>query len=210
MSQDADGSGLVSLLWGLWIYWSVSLWCEYLSSLSQEKKELRPSWLNSPIPISSLKGSAASANLEALVSEILRLSGSITVNDFLDERLAAYESIVAAFDAGDRNTLRELVSSEVYDIFSETIAAREARREKTETSFSRIEPPEIVAGLFDETHAEVSIRFVAESYQLSRSASGQPIGRTPDRRHSIDIWTFGCTSSSPAGEWRLVGTEAGV
>lgn len=212
MSQDADGSGLVSLIWGLWIYWSIYWWHQHLSSLSQAKKEPQPGSSNSPTggAILQSKDSAASSDLNSFVSELLRRYGSIAVRDFLNERLAAYEAIVAAFDSGDRRTLRKLVSSDVYHTFSDAIATREAQQESTETLFSRIEPPEILAGLIDETYTEVSIRFVAESYKLSRNVSGHLIGSTPHRRHSIDVWTFGCTSSSPAGEWRLVATEVGI
>lgn len=203
MSEDAHSSGLISLLWGLWIYWIISCWCEHLLSLSRAKDGAQARQSGSPGRITPLKGSARS-NLEALVSQILRRCGTISVNDFVDERLAAYETIVAAFDAGDRSTLRKLVSPEVYDVFSDAIAAREPRLE-TETSFSRIEPRLILAALLDEANAEISIQFVAESYKLSRNASGQVLGR-PDKRHSVDIWTFGCTLTSPAKEWRLVAT----
>lgn len=210
MPQDTDGSGLVSLLWGLWIYWTIFSWCGYLSSMSQAKRDLQPTRHSLPTAIAPSKGSAVSADLDALVSEILRRSGSMTVKDFLDDRLAAYEAIVAAFDAGDRETLRKLVSAEVYDTFSDAIAAMEARHETTETAFSNIEPPEILAGHLDETHAEVSIRFIAESYRLSRKASGQLIGTTSGRHRNIDIWTFECTSAPPAREWRLIAAEAGA
>ncbi|GEM_PF-5775823 len=208
MPQDADGSGLVSLLWGLWIYWTISSWCDHLSS--QAKKDRRPTRPSSLSAISPLKGPPVPAVLDALMSEILRRSGDITVEDFVDDRLAAYEAIVAAFDAGDRRILRNLVSPEVYDTFSEAIAAKEARHETTETLFSSIEPPEILAARLFETQAEVSIRFVADSYKLSRNASGQPTGGVSERRRNSDVWTFGCTSSSPAQEWRLVAVEASV
>lgn len=210
MPQDADGSGLAALLWGLWIYWTISSWCDYLSSLSQAKRERQPARPSSPMASVPLSGSAAPADLEVLMSELHRCSGSIAVRDFVEARLAAYEAIVAAFDAGDRSTLRKLVSAEVYDTFSDAIAANEARLEKTETVFSSIEPPEILGGRLCETHAEVSMRFVAESYRLSRSGAGQPVGGISGKRRSIDVWTFGCTSSSPVREWRLIAAEAGA
>ncbi len=211
MTQDTDGSGLGSLLWGLWICWSIYWWHQHLSSLSQAKKQPRPCPARSPAggAISLPKGSALSSGLDSFVSELVRRYGRAAVNNFLDERLAAYESIVAAFDSADRTTLRKLVSADVYDTFSTEIAAREARQENTETVFSLIEPPEILSGLIDETHAEVSLRFIVEFYKLSRNASGHPAGPTPHRHRSIDVWTFGC-ASYPAGEWRLIATEVGV
>jgi predicted lipid-binding transport protein (Tim44 family) len=203
MPEDGNGSGLVSLFWGLWIYWFFSSWCEHLSSLSQAKDAPQSGRTISPTATSAPNISAGCAQLEAIVSQILGRCGGIAVTDFLNERLAVYETIVAAFDAGDRRTLRKHVSAEVYAAFSDAIAAREGRQEKTETLFALIAPPEIVAALFDDAHAEISIRFIADSYKLSGSAFGQ---RRPEERHSVDVWTFGCTSST--GKWLLIATEA--
>jgi predicted lipid-binding transport protein (Tim44 family) len=204
MPEDGNGSGLVSLFWGLWIYWFFSSWCEHLSSQSQSNDAPQSGRTISPAATSALNGSMGCAELEAVVSQILKRCGGITVNDFLNGRLAVYETIVAAFDAGDRRTLRRYVSAEVYAAFSDAIAAREGRREKTETLFALIAPPEIVAALCDEANAEISIRFIADSYRLSEISSGQ---RRPEERHSIDIWTFSC--ALPTNKWRLIATEAG-
>ena len=206
MPEDGNGSGLVSLVWGLWLYWFLSFWCGYLSSLAKANEARQPGQTTSPAAISALNASAPCEELAALVSRILNRCGGIAVNDFLNERLAVYETIVTAFDSGDRRTLGKHVSPEVYDVFSEAIAAREGRQERTETQFAGIAPPEIVGALFDDAHAEISIRFIADSYKLSGRTSGQPIERVPDKQHSIDVWTFGCTSSS--NKWRLIATEA--
>lgn len=205
MAEDGNVSGLLSLFWGLWFYWFLSSWCEYWASVSKAKEAQRPDQANSVAAGSSVKATAAREELEALVSRILGRCG-LAVNDFLTERLAAYEAIVAAFDSGDRRTLRKHLSPEVFDIFSEAIATREGRQEKAETQFAEIARPEIVGALVDEAHAEISIRFVADSYKMSGSASGQLIERPPDKRHSIEVWTFGCTS--PSDKWRLIATEA--
>lgn len=210
MPDDANGSGLVTLVWALWIYWTVSWWYEHLSSLSRAKKESQAGAFGSPTgaAIAPPKGPAASSGLDALVSELVRRYGP--VSEYLEQRLVAYETVVAAFDAGDRATLRKLVSADVYDTFSRAIAEREARQEGTETVFSLIEPPEILSGLINEVRAEITIRFRAEFYKLTRDASGQAIGRAPDRHQSTDIWTFGCTSLRPGGRWLLVATEVGA
>jgi predicted lipid-binding transport protein (Tim44 family) len=202
MSQHTDGSGLISLLWALWIYLNICWWHEYLPAPEETEKERRPGFIAREM----IKAVVASSDLEALVSQILQRDGGTAVEHFLDERLAAYESIVAAFDSGDRRTLRKLVSPEVYAAFSDAI---EAQQEITKTVFSRIDLPEILAGLVDETHMEVSIRFAAESFKLPRNASGQSIVRIPNRRRSVDIWTFGRVLSSPDSEWLLVATEVG-
>ena len=77
MSEDAHGSGLVSLLWGFWIYWIVAFWCEYLSSLSRAKESQQARQASLQSAISPLKRSAGYADLEALVSQILHRCGGM-------------------------------------------------------------------------------------------------------------------------------------
>ena len=128
----------------------------------------------------------------------------MAVTDFLGERLAAYELIVAAYGSGDRETLRKLVSSEIYDTFSDAI---EARQERTRTIFSRIDLPKILDGHLDDDRMEISIRFAAEYFELPCDCSGQSVIAKPEKRHSVDIWTF-ARILSPKDEWRLIATEA--
>ena len=138
---------------------------------------------------------------------ILRRDGDVAVTDFLGERLAAYESIVAVYGSGGRATLRKLVSSEIYDTFSDAI---EARQERTRTIFSRIDLPKILDGHLDDDRMEISIRFAAEYFELPCDCSGQSVIAKPEKRHSVDIWTFARILSSPKDEWRLIATEASV
>ncbi len=212
MPQDADGSGLVSLIWTALIYWNIYWWLAHLPPEQAEQDGHRNDQLNVPGNAGTLSGSAGPvpSRLGALVLEVLRRDGGTRIEDFLGQRLAAYEATIAAFDAGDRNTLGKLVSPEVFDVFSEAIEAREAQRHEIETVFSQIDPPEIVDGLIDETHMEVSVRFAGECFKLCRNATGRPTDQPPDRCHSIDIWTFGRMLSSHERAWRVLATEAGV
>ena len=64
-----------------------------------------------------------------------RQTGPSTRAAFVDGAKAAYEMIVMAFAEGDRKTLKDLLSREVYDGFVAAIADREKRGEKVETTF---------------------------------------------------------------------------
>ena len=146
-------------------------------------------------------------NLASLFSEILRRSGVATVDEFLNDATFAYEAVVTALpDSGDRDRLRVLVSSEVYDVFLDAIEEREARLEETETVFSQIERAEIVDGLIGDTHMEVSVRFANEHFKLSRDASGQLIGGTPAAYRNVEVWRFARALSSRDRTWCVVAT----
>lgn len=213
MPQDAESSGLISLLWAIWIYLNIYWWLDNLSSPEQaDKSQPRRHWLGSwsdGATVSPLAAAAVPLHLEALVSEILRRDSGGLVEDFLSKLLAAYETIVVAFDSGDRTILRRLVSPDVYDALSNAMTARESQQISVETVFSQIDPPEIVSGLIDEAHMEISVRFVGECFRLCRNTAGELIEGT-DRYRNIEIWTFARALSPRESAWRVVATEEGA
>src|SRR5215475_7590137 len=76
-------------------------------------------------------GSAVAAGLDA----ILAADKTFDPRHFLTGARAAYEMIVVAFAQGDRRTLRDWLSKDVYDSFDTVIRERESRGETTETRF---------------------------------------------------------------------------
>ena len=211
MSQDTDGSGLLSLIWAIWIYWYVYCWLSDPSSKSQDE-EGQTTPLNRSIEDASIKLSddvIVPPQLEALMLRILRCDGTLGIEAFLSERLATYEETIAAFDAGDRKSLLRLVSPEVYEVLSRAMSTRAKQSTVIRTLFSKVDRPEIIDGLIDETHMEVSIRFAGEFYRLSRCARGELTDERLERYRSADIWTFEQDVSQRAA-WRVIATESGV
>lgn len=202
MPQEADGSGLISLVWMACIYWNIHWWLQHLASLERTRDEQQTGDC-------SLAGlSAVPQDCDALITEILLRDGSTTIDEFLAARLAAYEAVVLAFDAGDRETLRRLVSSDVYEAFCAEAALRESEDRTIETVFSQLERPDIVAGLIEDARMEVSIRFAAEFFILPRKAAYRPGEGTSHLHRASEIWTFERLSSSRDKLWRVIATEA--
>ena len=77
------------------------------------------------------EGTAAAVGLDAIARE----DKSFDAKTFVAGARAAYEMIVTAYAEGDRRTLKNLLSREVYDGFKTAIQERESRREKAETRF---------------------------------------------------------------------------
>src|SRR4029453_4749134 len=99
--------------------------------------------------------------------------------------------IVLAYAEGDRRTLKNLLSREVYEGFEVAIREREARGETVETRFVSIDKAEIIgAGLRSRT-AEVTVRFVSQLISVTRNRTGDVIEGAPDRVTEVtDVWTF--------------------
>jgi predicted lipid-binding transport protein (Tim44 family) len=144
------------------------------------------------------------------LDEIARVEPAFDAHVFLDGAKAAYEMIVTAFAHGDRPTLKNLLSREVYDGFERAIADREKRGERVETTFVSIDRAEIVGVEVRGSNAQVMVRFASKLITATRDATGAVVDGNPDAVVDvIDVWTFARTLGSRDPNWLLVATEAG-
>ncbi len=122
--------------------------------------------------------------------------------------------IVTAFAQGDRRTLKDLLSPEVYDGFDAAIREREQRGETVETRFVGIDKAEITgAELRGRTSRSVTVRFISQIVSVTRDKAGAVVDgscRQGDRRHRrVDFrprcrlprseLETGCDRSGPVG-----------
>lgn len=128
---------------------------------------------------------------------------------FVDGAKMAYEMIVLAYADGDRRTLKNLLSREVFDGFVAAIGDRESRNEKIQSSFVGIDKADIVAAEMKGTEAHVTMRIVSELISATRDSAGVVIDGDPETVAEVkDVWTFARETRSRDPNWKLVATEA--
>jgi predicted lipid-binding transport protein (Tim44 family) len=129
---------------------------------------------------------------------------------FLTGARAAYEMIVNAYAEGDRRTLKNLLSREVYDGFETAITEREKRGDTVESRFVSIDNAEITAAEQRGRNAQVTVRFSSKLVSATRDKNGNVIDGSADKVTDVhDIWTFARDVSARDPNWKLVATEAG-
>ncbi|MCC2113637.1 MAG: Tim44 domain-containing protein, partial [Hyphomicrobiales bacterium] len=117
--------------------------------------------------------------------------------------------IVTAFAEGDRRTLKQLLSREVFDGFVGAIADRESRGGTVESTFIGIDKAEIVEAEMRGRTANITVRFVSQLISATRDKSGAVIDGDPNAIADVtDIWTFSRDTNSRDPNWKLVATEA--
>jgi predicted lipid-binding transport protein (Tim44 family) len=120
----------------------------------------------------------------------------------------AYEMIVLAYADGDRKTLKNLLSREVYDGFVSAISDREAKSEKIQSSFVGIDKADIVSAEMKGSEAHVTLRIVSELISATRDKAGEVIDGDPETVAEVkDVWTFARDTRSRDPNWKLVATE---
>ncbi|GAB5507086.1 MAG: Tim44 domain-containing protein [Rhizobiaceae bacterium] len=128
---------------------------------------------------------------------------------FVDGAKLAYEMIVMAYADGDKRTLRNLLSREVYEGFLAAIEDRESRSEKVQSSFVGIDKAEIVSAELKGTEAHITLRIVSELISATLDKSGEVIDGDPETVAEVkDVWTFARDTRSNDPNWKLVATEA--
>lgn len=144
------------------------------------------------------------------LTEIARIEPSFDANGFLEGAKAAYEMIVTAFAQGDRRTLKDLLSREVYEGFERAIGERERRGEKVETTFVSIDKAEMAGAEVQGKQAQIVVRFLSKLITATRDAGGVVVDGSPEAVVNVtDVWTFARTLGSRDPNWLLVATEAG-
>jgi predicted lipid-binding transport protein (Tim44 family) len=157
------------------------------------------------------KGIAAPGTpMAAALDEIARAEPAFDTAEFLEGAKSAYEMIVTAFAVGDRKTLKDLLSREVFEGFERAISEREQRGERVETTFVSIDKAEMAGAEIHGKTGQVAVRFVSQLITVTRDGSGNVVDGSPDSVAEVtDVWTFARQLGSRDPNWQLVATEAG-
>ncbi len=127
---------------------------------------------------------------------------------FVEGAKMAYEMIVMAYADGDRKTLKNLLSKDVFDGFVQAISDRESKSEKIQSSFVGIDKADIVGAEMKGSDAHITLRVVSELISATRNKAGEVIDGDPETVAEVkDVWTFARDTRSKDPNWKLVATE---
>jgi predicted lipid-binding transport protein (Tim44 family) len=146
----------------------------------------------------------------AALDAIAAVDPSFSGKAFLEGARKAYEIIVVAFARGDRDTLHNLLSKDVYESFAREIDARERRGEKADVAVVSIDEATVQDAEADPRSSRLTVRFVSKLLSTRRNKAGEIIDGSPDVAATIiDLWTFARNPASRDPNWKLVATETG-
>jgi predicted lipid-binding transport protein (Tim44 family) len=147
--------------------------------------------------------------LESGLVQIKMADPAFSVGPFLEGAAKAFEMIVAAYAKHDTDTLKPLLSADVYARFAATIQEREERGEVMETELVVLKPPRLEHIEVRDTRATIDVRFQSEQVNVVKDKTGAIIEGDREHVDSVtDIWSFerDLTSSNP--NWILVATRS--
>ena len=117
---------------------------------------------------------------------------------------------VVNYSTINQRMLKDLLSDDVFEGFSEAIREREAAGHQVDQSFVGINSAKLVeAEVKGGSAANLTVKFVSQLISATRDASGEVLSGDPQRVQEVtDIWTFARDLNSRDPNWKLIGTQA--
>lgn len=164
-----------------------------------------------PVPPPPPPASAPPADsVSAALARIRAADHGFDATEFIAGARGAFEMIVAAYAAGDKQHLRPLLDDEVFKPFTGAIDEREAAGETMETRIVALKQLDIVDATLTDSRARVTVKLVSDQINVLRAHDGSIVDGDP--QHPIektDFWTFTRDTRSNDPNWVLVATNSG-
>lgn len=140
---------------------------------------------------------------------VVKADPSFNPKEFVNGARMAYEMIVTAYADGDRKTLKNLLSREVYEGFDAAISERESKGEVVRSSFVGIEKADIVAAEIKEQELNITLRIVSQLISATYDKAGALVEGDAETVAEVDdLWTFSRDIRSRDPNWKLIATES--
>lgn len=143
------------------------------------------------------------------LTQITLSDPNFSVEDFLVGAGKAFEMIVLAYADHDTDTLKPLLSDDVYSNFAAAVQDREDRDERMETELVVIKPSKLEEVTVQNRMATIAVRFESEQGNVIKDAEGEIVDGDPEDIESVtDIWTFERNLANADPNWKLVATRS--
>jgi predicted lipid-binding transport protein (Tim44 family) len=141
------------------------------------------------------------------LNRIRRADPNFDPAHFVEGARSAFAMIVEGFARGEKETLRPLLSKEVFQRFATAIDERAAAKETLETRIERLDSVEIAeADLLGRT-AQITLKLVSQQINVTRAMDGSIVDGDPTNPvEKSDYWTFARDTRSSDPNWILVAT----
>ena len=147
-------------------------------------------------------------SIEEGLKKIQAVDPLFRLEPFLNGAVTAFEMIIEAFAAGDKNTLKPLLSPSVFKSFSGDLQDRQEAQQTVETTIVNLRDPEVISIDIKGKQEQITLKFVSEQITVTKDAEGKILDN-PARLSLVmnDIWTFSRPIGSTNPNWVLVATR---
>ncbi len=128
---------------------------------------------------------------------------------FLQGAQSAYEMIVKAFAAGDRETLQGLLEEEVFETYDGAITERETNGQTVQIDIVRVLDTKIVDASVERKKAFLTVQFHTDLSVIETDKEGNStVEKEGGIAETTEQWTFSRDLNSTDPNWRLSAVAA--
>jgi predicted lipid-binding transport protein (Tim44 family) len=141
-----------------------------------------------------------------IINEILS-KRKITIEFFMDGAKAAFEMVLKAFAANDKETLEFLLEGKIYEGFEKSIEARKQQNKILNTNLIAIEKAEIISALIKDNIALITVKFTSKQINYFTKENGDLLEGKKDKITQLtDSWTFKKDLNDSNPNWMISAT----
>ncbi len=141
------------------------------------------------------------------IKDIRKYDATFSDTSFLDGARKAFDIILKAFSKGDTNTLKPLLSKDLFKGFENEILKRKTSGTFEETTLLSIAEAKIKDITLYNKLAKISVEIESEQINLIKDQNGKILEGSPSQVDKVtEIWSFARNLSSNNPNWELVET----
>lgn len=130
-----------------------------------------------------------------------------TPDEFLTGARAAYEMVLGAFTKRDRDTLKMLLSTDMYKSFDLSLSDAEKDKRFNDTTLTAISKATIANAKLSGGMATITVDFSSEQIHLIRDENGVILEGNPSEQHLVeDQWVFTRDLKNTNPNWSIIET----
>ena len=134
---------------------------------------------------------------------------SFDLVDFMQKAPRAFEYIALAFAGGDKESLKPLLSDNIYKSFEKAIDERKERNETAEFSLIGFKSIKLTAAQLFGSEVDLTVEFETEQTNIVKDSDGNVIVGDPTYIETVtDIWTLKKDMRSSDPVWVLTATHS--
>ena len=139
------------------------------------------------------------------INNIIRIDENFEINSFLDGAKKAFEYILTQYSKNDLNSLKKLVSKDIFNAFENQINQRNKKSETLEITVISVKEPKIInVSIEKKSTAVFKLKFDSDQVQITKDKDDKVVeGDSNQILSIIENWTFSKNLDSNDPNWTL-------
>lgn len=147
----------------------------------------------------------ANEQAKSSIKEIIEKDTSFSLEGFFEGAKIAFEMLLKAFGEKDKNTLKELLSDELYPNFEKQLVDTSSRDHVVTKSLVAFENIEIESAEISGSRVRIGLKFLTEQINYVKDVNGNIIEGDPKAIIAVeDNWQFERNIRSGNPNWTII------